>query len=191
MENRIKARGRIVYDPKRENFNKTHKMRTMIIDLPKDDLDRLYMWFVARHVKSYANLPHTTDTVAREKDENETWMRPYHRPGASFELLRPMYGKHITIVGGNEHVKNMHLWKKHEGEIVEFEYAPVPRQHWQFWSLPVYGDHLQEFRRELGLKDEKDFHITIGRLHDWQPVPRAARRKAWEARKQLEEEGVL
>ena len=151
---RILTKGRLVYDPVRHDFKKAHKTRTLIIQLARDDLDLYYQWFITRH------------------------------GGQNLQLQRPMYGTHVTLVGGAEFVPRLDRWKKHEGKIIEFEYDPVVRNHQMFWSLPVYGDHLQEYRLELGMKPEPDFHITVGRQYDWQPIPRSARRRASEIRRE-------
>lgn len=137
---RLKATGRLIYDPARPNFNKEYKLRTLIVQLPRDDLDLYYQWFIERH--------------------HGQWLK----------LQRPMYGVHVTVVSGKERVPNMKAWKKHAGREISFEYDPVVRRHWQFWSLPAYSEQLQELRVELGLKTEHDFHITIGRQFDWQAV---------------------
>ena len=80
----------------------------------------------------------------------------------------------------------MDLWRKYEGMEVEIRYDVVVRNHFGFWSLPVYNRWFQEIRAELGLPPEPDFHITIGRQFDWQPVPPSARRYAHQIRKERE-----
>jgi len=153
---RLTAKGRLFYDPIRQDFKKQHKMRTLIVQLPRDDLDLYYQWFIEKNF------------------------------GQSMKLQRPMYGAHVTIVGGNERVPNMAAWKKHQNEEIVFEYDPVVRNHWQFWSLPVYCKRFDEIRAELGMKLEPDFHITIGRQFDWQPVSKTAKRRASEIRRSRE-----
>lgn len=131
-------------------------MRTLIVQLPRDDLDLYYQWFITRH------------------------------HGQNLQLQRPMYGPHVTIVSGNEHVPNLKAWKKYQGNVITFEYDTVIRNHWQFWSLPVYSEQFQSIRKELGLKAEPDFHITIGRQFDWQPISHHAKRRASEIRRERE-----
>lgn len=190
--NLIKARGRLIYDPNRPGFNKVHKMRTLILQLPHDDLDLLYQWFIMRHTRSQVwrtIYDHNISPI-----EHETWQRPYIRRGDVVQMQRPMFGKHVTVVGGNEKLKEdlfQKHWKKYSSEVVEIEYAPVPRQHYAFWSLPVYCKRLQEIRQELGLSLEKDLHITIGRLYPWQPIHPSVQRTAWKARQELIRNGVL
>jgi hypothetical protein len=80
----------------------------------------------------------------------------------------------------------MRAWGKYEGREVDIEYDVVLRHHGRFWSLPVYSDWFQEVRRELGLPPASDFHITVGRQFDWQPVPQSAQRTAASIRRERE-----
>ena len=88
----IKLKGKLVYDPNRgADFKKTNKVRTLVLELPRDQLDLYYQWFLTK--------------------EYGSWLT----------MQRPMYGTHVTVVKGNEHIdgKYLPLWKKHAGEIVE------------------------------------------------------------------------
>lgn len=135
----IKTQGRLAYDPARHEFKKMYKTRTLIAEMARDELDLYYQWFLK---KKYGD-----------------WLR----------LQRPMWGRHVTVVRGNEQVPCLDLWKKHAGEIVEFEYSPMLEHKFGFWSLSVRGDELQALRVELGLmKIYHNFHVTIGRQVDWQ-----------------------
>lgn len=72
---------------------------------------------------------------------------------------------HITIVDGKVKNDNKHqLWKKHQNEIIDFEYSVEFEQHWKFWTLPVRSPQLEAIRRELGLNPNYNFHITFGRM---------------------------
>lgn len=138
VEQWIKTRGKLAYDPTRREFKKTYKTRTLIAELPRDQIDLYYQWFI--------------------KKQYGEWL----------SLQRPMWGIHVTVVRGNEPVPKLDLWKIHADRWVEFEYGPFIRHHWGFWSLPVRSVELIEIRRELGLKAEHDFHITVGRQVEWQ-----------------------
>ena len=138
----IELIGKLVYDPHRQDFRKTHKQRTLIVQLPKDQLDLYYQWFI---LKEYG-----------------TWLT----------LQRPMFGLHCTVVKGDEHIPKdkLHLWKKYANEPVEIFYDPEElERHWQFWSLTVEAPRLREIRKELGLKEDFRLHLTVGRQYDWQP----------------------
>lgn len=138
----IKLRGKLVYDPIRPDFKKTHKVRTLILELPRDQMDLYYQWFL---MKQYG-----------------TWIA----------MQRPMYGLHVTVVRGNEKIpaNRVHLWKKYSGKIIEIEYDPSKLvRHWEFWSLPVHSPNLVAIREELGLHLYHNMHITVGRQYNWQP----------------------
>jgi hypothetical protein len=135
----IKTKGVLRYEPKRPRFKKTHKEATLIVQLPWDDLDVYYHWHLQKKFGSYLTLQ------------------------------RPMWGKHMTVVRGDEKPRG-DSWKKLEGKMIEIEYSPDIKLNWQFWSLPVRpSDELQAIRADLGLKEFHNFHITVGRQFDWQP----------------------
>lgn len=142
MSEWLKTKGKLVYDPTRQDFKKTHKSRTLILELPRDQLDLYYRWFLKKQFGSW------------------------------FELQRPMWGLHVTVVRGDEFIPKdkLNLWKRNAGEVVEISYSVSQvERHWAFWSLTVESPRLVEIRKELGLTPIHRFHITIGRQYDWQP----------------------
>jgi len=149
---RLTVRGMLAYDLPPIRSSKPYNKRSLVATLPHDDLDLLYQWFV---------------------------MRQY---GQGMRLNRPIFGTHVTIVRPEEAVPRMSLWRKYEGVQVDIDYDVEVRNHFGFWSLPVYSDCFQEIRVELGLPPEPDFHITIGRQFEWQPIAPGARRYAYEIR---------
>jgi hypothetical protein len=153
---RLTTRGTLAYNLPPLSSKKPYTKRSLVATLPRDDLDLLYQWFIERQY------------------------------GQALRLNRPLFGTHVTIVRHSEHVPDMTAWGKYEGVQVDIEYDVVVRNHFGFWSLPVYNDWFQEIRRELGLPPEPDFHITVGRQFDWQPVPASARRYAFEIRRARE-----
>lgn len=136
----LKTKGRLIYDPVREDFKKTHKQQALILQLPRDQLDLYYQWFLT---KQYG-----------------TWLT----------LQRPMYGLHITVVRGDERPKFQEHWKKYSNQEIEIEYNPeMIERYWAFWTIEVRSEKLDEIRRELGFKNFHRHHITFGRQYDWQP----------------------
>jgi hypothetical protein len=153
---RLSTHAKLAYDLPPRSSKKPYNKRSLVATLPHDDLDLLYQWFIVREY------------------------------GQALRLNRPIFGTHVTIVRHEEDVPNMALWGKYEGVEVDVDYDVVVRNHFGFWSLPVYNEWFQQIRRELGLPPERDFHITIGRQFDWQPVAPSARRYAFEIRHERE-----
>jgi hypothetical protein len=90
--------------------------------------------------------------------------------GQNMRLQAPMFGLHVTVVRGDERVKNVQAWKKHAGEVIEFEYSTDMKVDYTFWSLPVRSKRLEQIRTELGFVNLHNYHLTIGRQYDWQPI---------------------
>jgi hypothetical protein len=153
---RLTVRGRMAYNLPPIASKRPYTKRSLVAALPRDDLDLLYQWFIER------------------------------RYGQALRLNRPMFGTHVTIVPPEESPPNMRAWGKYEGMEIDIEYDVVLRHHGCFWSLPVYCDWFQQVRRELGLAPAADFHITVGRQLDWQPVPPGAQRTAAAIRRERE-----
>lgn len=130
--------GILKYDPFRPGFKKTHKSRTLIVDFARDDFDLYYQWFL--------------------KKKFGDWM----------EIQRPMFGKHVTVVRGDEPGYKSREWGKYEGEKIKVHVSPCLNKNYAFWALPVESDDLLAIRRELGLKNFHNFHMTIGREYEWQ-----------------------
>ncbi len=83
-------------------------------------------------------------------------------------LSRPAWGTHVTVVNDRDRVKNTKafedLKKRFNGKIVRLGHHVALKKQWQFWVLDVSpSPELIEIRRDLGLKEDYPFHITIGR----------------------------
>lgn len=154
----LKTRGRIVYDPVRRDLKKTHKERTMIVELPWDDLDLYYQWFLRKQFGTWFDHELRSQTVFNAS-QTSTHKIDENVP----RINRPMWGKHVTIVRGDEPGWKSKNWGNHAGEMIDIWFTPQVDSTWKFWHLPVRGDNLFEFRRELGLKAFHNFHITIAR----------------------------
>lgn len=154
----LKTKGRLVYDPIRKDLKKVYKQRTLIVELPWDDLDLYYQWFLRKKFGTWFDHELRKQTLL---NDNQTALKTIDENTPS--VTRPMWGKHVTIVRGDEkgfHSKN---WGKHQGESIDIFYAPELERTWKFWSIPVKGDNLFGLRRELGLNAFHDFHITVAR----------------------------
>lgn len=129
----IQIDGTLIYDPYRPNFKKMHKTKTLILKLKNDNLTEYYKWHLQ---KKYG-----------------TW----------FDLQKPMWGYHVTIVSGNEKIVEETNWKKYQNKKLSIKYSINLEKHWKFWVLPVYSDNFKKIRAELGLNPDYKFHLTIGR----------------------------
>jgi len=161
--NFLKTQGRLVYDPTRRDLKKIYKQRTLIVELPWDDLDLYYQWFLRRKYGTWFD-----HEIRKQTIYNETQTALYQIDENVQCINRPMWGKHVTIVRGDEQGFKSPNWKKHEGEKIDIFYTPELERTWKFWSIPVRGDNLFDLRRELGLTAFHNFHITVARemTHD-------------------------
>lgn len=95
------------------------------------------------------------------------------------DLINPSWGSHISVVRGEQpRGKLTKLWKKYNGDKIEFEYSHIVRRSGdttsgflanQFWFIEVWCDRLHKIRSELGLPIQSregrpyTYHITVGR----------------------------
>lgn len=89
-------------------------------------------------------------------------------------LFAPAWDAHISIVRG-ERPHDLSMWKKYQGEVVQFRYSPVVRQagdttgeteeKGHFWFVDVWAPRLLVIRNELGLRTHHGFHLTVGRVY--------------------------
>ena len=91
-------------------------------------------------------------------------------------LCQPSWDAHISIIRGEEPIDELkHLWKKYDGQKVEFEYKHYPRRSGDrnfdlredrpdfFWFVEVRCPLRTEIRGELGRPTGWKHHITVGR----------------------------
>jgi len=96
------------------------------------------------------------------------------------ELKQPSWSAHISCLrGGRPRPDKMHLWKKYQGEKIEFQYSPNIRQTGDttgddrpdhYWFVDVWSERLNEIRAELGFTNEFHgkpikYHLTVGRTY--------------------------
>lgn len=136
-----KATGHLVYDPKRHNFRKSHKAHTLILEMEMGDADLYYQHFLEKKF------------------------------GGWYKTQRPMFGLHVTVIRGDEYRKvKGDLWGiLRAGQQIDIEYNPTQlRKSGHFWSIPVRSEALQQLRRDHGLQNWADLHLTVAREYDWQ-----------------------
>jgi hypothetical protein len=154
----LKTQGRLAYDPIRQDLKKVWKQRTLVVELPWDDLDLYYQWFLRKQHGTWFDHELRKQTIYNQA-QTALYQTNENAPG----INRPMWGKHVTIVRGDEQGFRSPNWGKHEGEMIDIFYTPEVELDWKFWTLPVRGDNLFELRRELGLCAFHNFHITVAR----------------------------
>lgn len=157
----LKARGQIVYEPTRalEGSKGNVVNGRKRTDVP--------WWLIV-------NCSETISTYYRAMIEKNILNPLGLEKGV--KLAPPMWGSHITVLDGRIPVAEefRHIWKKHDGEVIDFEYSPKVYQRWKFWNIPVRSKKLDEIREELGFpahnpRDEIiipgfHYHITVGRM---------------------------
>lgn len=148
----FKSTGKIVYDPHRYGM-KNNTNWWCVINVDKE-ITRYYRWWIQRelHIKG---------------------------------LHPPSWDAHISVVRGsgdivsydrnlvrdkNDAPDRFALWKKYDGEQVEFWYDHNPQRgkdrpelQGTFWNVEVICPRGTEIRKELGLKHDWSLHLTFGR----------------------------
>lgn len=136
-----KVTGVLRYDPSRPGFRKSHKLHTLVLEMPRDQLDLYYQWFLEKKFGSW------------------------------YALQRPMFGLHVTVIRGDEFKKaDRSIWGAHcADQEITVEFNPTQlRKKWQFWSMPVRSKFLEDLRGDFGLPKFHDFHMTVAREYEWQ-----------------------
>lgn len=132
-----KCNGKFIFSPQRPGLKKTHRSFDNGIILKVDNgITEYYAW----------------------------WLRRRY----GIEVAKPAWGTHITVVSDKDRVKDVkkfnELKQKLNGRIISIPHDVVLKKQWQFWVLEVKPtEDMLEIRRELGLKENFPFHITIGR----------------------------
>ena len=89
------------------------------------------------------------------------------------DLKQPSWDAHISIIRGERPPEDkLHLWKKYNGQKIEFEYDINVRQSGDttgndrpnhYWFVDVTCPLLKQIRDEFGFKSDWKQHLTIGR----------------------------
>ncbi len=88
-------------------------------------------------------------------------------------LCEPSWDAHISIIRGEKPGPNvMHLWKKYDGQRIDFRYKHCVRQSGDttgndrpdhYWFVEIDCPKLIEIRKEFGMPSDWKLHLTIGR----------------------------
>lgn len=90
-----KLQGTLIYEPQRPNLKKTFKAKTLIVQLPFDDLANLYRWFVKQKYGFHLLPPmwgtHVTVVRGDEKlPKPEAWKK-YAGESVDIEVVPHLY----------------------------------------------------------------------------------------------------
>ncbi len=80
------------------------------------------------------------------------------------KLCQPSWDAHISIVRSERPKPElMHLWKKYNGQKINFLYEHQVHQSGNYWIVNVKCPFLKQIRKDFELPSDWDFHLTIGR----------------------------
>ena len=143
----FKAKGVLVYDPKRPGLKK--KTDWWAVVNTDNEICRYYRWWVEKNPQAFGLT--------------------------NINIQPPSWGAHVSVIRGEQPTPDkMHLWKKYHGEQVEFKYSHNVRQSgdttgdrpgW-FFFVEVDCPRLLEIRRELNRPTNWKLHMTIGRIYE-------------------------
>lgn len=132
-----KCNGKFIFSPDRPGLKKSHRAFDNAIILKVDNgITEYYSWWLNRKL--------------------------------NLQLSKPAWGTHITVVSDKDRVKDEKTFEQLKnslnGKIISVPYDVVVRKQWQFWVLEVKPTkEMIDIRRQLGLKENYPFHITVGR----------------------------
>ena len=91
------------------------------------------------------------------------------------KLYQPSWDAHVSIIRGEKPAPHlMHLWKKYDGQRVDFKYKHHVRQSgdttgWDrpshYYFVEVNAPFLMDIRNELQRPTDWKLHLTIGRTY--------------------------
>ncbi len=89
-------------------------------------------------------------------------------------LQKPAWDAHISIIRGEYAcASNPQLWRKYQGQTVNFQYehghirCEPDKDGGVYYWIDVEAPLLNQIRAEFGLPRGWRFHITIGRTYDY------------------------
>ena len=111
--------------------------------------------------------------VANVDKEITRYFRWWVQNRYHIKLAQPSWDAHISIIRGERPPENkIDLWKKYDGQKIEFTYSLEVRQSgdttgWDrpnhYWFVNVQCPLLKQIRQEFGFKSDWSQHLTIGR----------------------------
>ena len=80
----------------------------------------------------------------------------------------PRHGSHVTVIEGEEPLKNIEKWGEHNGEVIDLKATKIysinafEQNREKIYCINIECERLEELREYFGLEPEYPFHITIG-----------------------------
>lgn len=137
MTQEASCNGKFIFSPPRPGLKKTHRTfdNAVILKVDNGITDYYAWWLLKRH---------------------------------GIILSKPAWGTHITVVADKDRVKDLDAFakvkSKMNGKIIQVPHLVNVKKQWQFWIVDVKPtEEMLAVRRDLGLKENFPFHITIGR----------------------------
>lgn len=134
-----RCNGKFIFSPARPGLKKSHRSfdRGVILKVDNGIVD-YYSWWLQRKF------------------------------GQGMKISSPAWGAHVTIVNDKDKVKDVEKLKdlqtRFNGKIIQINHEVHLKKQWQFWVLMVKPTkEMIQIRRDLNLREDFPFHITIGR----------------------------
>lgn len=75
------------------------------------------------------------------------------------------WNSHVSVIRGDEPLKNKHLWEYHDGQDIAIKYTHDIYTNGSHWWLNVQSKELDAIREFYGLEPKsRSLHLTIGRI---------------------------
>ncbi len=110
--------------------------------------------------------------MLKTDDEIVSYYQYYIQKKFGVKLLNPSFNSHISIIAGEEPVKNKEKWKINHGKEIEFEYTQDIFTKGDFWWLRTNAPEFNQIRSFFGLPEINNhfhqnapYHLTIGKPH--------------------------
>ena len=142
----FESTAKIVYDPRRPGMKR--RTEWWCIATVDREITRYYREWIKRERLNLHDIVHPGDRQTVER------------------FVQPAWDAHISVIRGEKPKPElMHLWRKHEGEIVTFRYEHNPRRSKRddYWTVTVDCPELVDIRKELERPFNWPLHLSVGR----------------------------
>ena len=137
----LKAKGNIIYDPKRPGLKKNTKW-WIVLETNNGIMD-FYRWLILKgkgFILHKPSWPAHVTVVRGEEPKNKSMWKAFQNEEIEFE-----YSYNVRYSGDTVSMKN-------------------PELNGTYWFIDIYSDRLSEIRQSLGLSAKQKYHLTVGRV---------------------------